>query len=169
MNLFLTVGSQMPFDRLTAAVAAWARSAPEHHVVAQVGRTELSTGQLEGLHWRELMSPSDYARQCAAADLIVAHAGMGSVLTAMETGRHLLMMPRRGALRETRNDHQVATALRLRGQPGLHVAMEPDELAPALNRLCAQAVGTLTPRRALSTQRLALIDHLRGVITNARR
>ncbi len=47
-----------------------------------------------------------------AATAIVAHAGMGTILTALEMGKPLLVMPRRAALGEHRNDHQLATASR---------------------------------------------------------
>ena len=47
-----------------------------------------------------------------AAAAIVAHAGMGTILTALETGKRLLVMPRRAALGEHRNDHQLATVSR---------------------------------------------------------
>ena len=39
MNLFLTVGTQLPFDRLTRAVDAWLDDHPEYadHVFGQIG------------------------------------------------------------------------------------------------------------------------------------
>ena len=166
----MTVGSQMPFDRLSAAMALWARQQDTHEVLAQVGRTALSADALHGLQWKELMVPDDYLRACAEADLIVAHAGMGSVLTALELRRPLLVMPRRGALRETRNDHQLATARHLQGRPGVVVAMEPAELAPLLDRWLRSGGPAIEPvDREPAADRSALIAHLRGVITACRR
>ena len=116
VRVFMTVGSQMPFDRMSAAVAQWARRRPDVTVFAQVGRTRLRPGELDGIDWCPLLEPSDYLARSREADLLVAHAGMGSVLTAMELQRPLVVMPRRGALAETRNDHQVDTAEHLRKQ-----------------------------------------------------
>jgi len=45
----------------------------------------------------------------------------------------ILVMPRRAALRETRNDHQVATAERF-GKLGVPVAWDETELASKLDR-----------------------------------
>lgn len=169
MRLFLTVGSQMPFDRLTAAVARWSREHPGHEVVAQVGRTALPRAELQGLDWTALMAPADHSARCAWADLIVAHAGMGSVLTALDHGKPLLVMPRRGALRETRNDHQVDTARRLRQWPGVAVAMDPPALAAMLDRWCAHGWVAPRPDAGPRPERQRLIDHLGAAIRNGRR
>lgn len=168
MRLFLTVGSQMPFDRLTAAVAHWSRGHPGHQVVAQVGHTGLGRDELEGLDWTPLLAPGDYAARCDWADLIVAHAGMGSVLTALDGGKPLLVMPRRGALRETRNDHQVDTARRLQAWSGVAVAMDPTELATLLDRWCAQGWRPPVSSAEAGPERQRLIDHLGRFIRNGR-
>ena len=40
------------------------------------------------------MSPEEYQRRFAEADLIVGHAGMGTIIAALELGKPLLMLPR---------------------------------------------------------------------------
>lgn len=92
---------------------------------------------------------------------MVAHAGMGTVLTALELGKPLLLLPRRGDLHETRNDHQLATARWLQDRPGIHIAWEAPELAPLLDRM----VGTVrlaAPSGSAPDARL--IDAIRGFI-----
>jgi UDP-N-acetylglucosamine transferase subunit ALG13 len=130
--IFATVGSQMPFDRLIAAVDQWAAEAGRTDVVAQIGDSELSPSAIESF---ERVAPDEFARLCAEADLLIAHAGMGSILTALQYGTPVLVMPRRGALRETRNDHQVATAKALSAQGRVMVAMDERELVAALHDL----------------------------------
>lgn len=112
-SIFLTVGSQMPFDRLTLAVARWAQGRSDLRVQAQTGRSRLGTRDTAGISCVLTLSPAEYLRAYRQADLIIAHAGMGSILTALELGRPLVVMPRRGHLKETRNDHQFDTALQL--------------------------------------------------------
>jgi UDP-N-acetylglucosamine transferase subunit ALG13 len=65
----------------------------------------------------------------------VAHAGMGSILTALEIGKPLVIMPRRAALGEHRNDHQLATAQRFAGRDGVAVAIDETELPLRLDEL----------------------------------
>ena len=50
-------------------------------------------------------------------------------------GKPILVMPRRGDLRETRNDHQVATAERFLAQGRVAVAMTEGDLPAMLDRL----------------------------------
>ena len=67
------------------------------------------------------------------AKVIVAHAGMGSIISALELGKPIVVMPRHGALRETRNDHQVATAKRFGAQGRVVVAQDEHDFAAKLD------------------------------------
>ena len=72
-----------------------------------------------------------------AAGVLVAHAGMGSILTALQYGKPILVMPRQGRLKETRNDHQVATAVRFKALNKVAVAMDETEIPAQLDGLAA--------------------------------
>ena len=137
--IFVTVGSQMPFDRLISAVDVWAALHPHVDVFAQTGVTRY---QAKHIRTVEVLQPVDFRNHVDRCSVIVAHAGMGSVLTAMEAGKPLLILPRRGDLQETRNDHQVATAQWLEGRFGVHVAMTESELGVKLENLLTQSKTT---------------------------
>lgn len=159
--IFVTVGSQMPFDRMVKAVDSWAARNPSHPVFAQIGRTDFKPKNIE---FCEGLAPAEFRRRVASAELIVAHAGMGSVLTALEFSKPLVLVPRRGDLRETRNDHQLATARWLAGKPGIEVAKDESELDALLDR-AIQSSGLLKPAAPLPAS--ALIQFLRGYLNNA--
>ena len=57
-------------------------------------------------------------------DTVVAHAGMGTIISAIELGRRVIVMPRRAELNEHRNDHQLATVERLGHLGGLEAAAD---------------------------------------------
>lgn len=128
--IFVTVGSQMGFDRLVRAVDEWAAARGRSDVFAQIGPTEWRPSHVE---WATFIEPPEFRKRMETADVIVAHAGMGSILTALELGKPILVMPRKGALRETRNDHQVATAMKWRDR--IAVAMDERELVVQLDAL----------------------------------
>lgn len=134
--IFVTVGSQMPFDRLIVAMDKWAASLPiQLDVFAQTGASEYRP---QTMRFRQSLTPEEYTKAVRACTLMVAHAGMGSVLTAMEIGRPLVLLPRRGALRETRDDHQVETAKWLLHHANVFVAMDEKALPGVLEKaLCA--------------------------------
>jgi UDP-N-acetylglucosamine transferase subunit ALG13 len=111
-----------------------------------------------------LLTPSAFRQRVQWADVIVAHAGMGSLITAMQYGKPIVVMPRFGRLKETRNDHQVATAERFRTLPTVAVAMDASELAAALERTDLGSGGTRIGSAACSE----LIDAVRDVVIGTR-
>lgn len=132
--IFVTVGAQMSFDRLCRGVDAWAKARGRDDVFAQIGPTDWRPSHIG---FARFLDPPAFKARVAEADAVVAHAGMGSIITALELGKPILVMPRRGDLRETRNDHQVATAQRFLAQGRVAVAMTDDDLPAALDRLGA--------------------------------
>ncbi|MCC7389715.1 MAG: hypothetical protein IT431_13210 [Phycisphaerales bacterium] len=140
--ILVTVGAQMPFDRMTRAVDAWAGERGRRDVFAQIGETDFRPQHLE---WTPFLEPEEFRARVEGADILVAHAGMGSILTALQAGKPILVMPRRGDLRETRNDHQVATAKRFLEMGRVEVAFDEDELKQKLDKLDAlRAAGTIS-------------------------
>src|SRR5262245_2413506 len=109
--IFVTVGAQMPFDRLVRSVDRWAGGRRRTDVVAQIGATDYHPSHMR---WQPFLDSEAFGRRYREAQAIVAHAGTGSLITALQIGKPILVMPRRAGLRETRTDHQVATAEQFR-------------------------------------------------------
>ena len=136
--IFVTVGAQMSFTRLLTSVDNWASTRVRHEVFAQIGPTDAPPRHLA---WTRLLSPQDFRSHVTRATVLVGHAGMGTILTALQHAKPVLVMPRRGDLHETRNDHQIATARRFAGRPGIHVAMDEHELLEKLDRIDELVAG----------------------------
>ncbi|KQN04300.1 glycosyltransferase [Sphingomonas sp. Leaf25] len=126
--ILVTVGTQLPFDRLIRAVDEVAPRLPMP-VFAQIGR-----GRYQPQHCRFAANvpPVEFDDLLRQASLIVGHAGIGSVLMAQKMGKPLLVMPRRIAFGEHRNDHQLATARALEERPGIYVAFDEEALQQRL-------------------------------------
>jgi UDP-N-acetylglucosamine transferase subunit ALG13 len=101
-------------------------------IFAQIGPTELRPSHMQ---WSKFLDAPEFKRRMEEARVVVAHAGMGSIITALELGKPILVMPRRGGLRETRNDHQVATAKRFLELGRVGVAFDESELPARLDEL----------------------------------
>ena len=82
---------------------------------------------------------------------------MGTLITALEFGKPIIAMPRRGDLRETRNDHQVATATRLSEQGRIMVAFDEAQLIKRLDQFetseTAQRIEPYASPRLVATLR----------------
>lgn len=124
-GIFVSVGSMMPFDRLVRTMDAWAAANPAVPVLIQIGK-----GSFEPAHaqWVRKLPLPEYQARVADCALFVAHCGMGSIITAIEAGKPILMLPRLADLGEHNTDHQLATAKHVGIRPGLHVAADADDL-----------------------------------------
>lgn len=116
----------MAFDRLIGWVDDWAVAHQRDDVRAQIGPSGYVPRRIEVLPF---MDPQEFRRRMSEAQAVVAHAGMGTIITALELGKPILVVPRQGALAETRNDHQVATAKRLEQDGLVLAAYDPEQFA----------------------------------------
>jgi exopolysaccharide biosynthesis glucuronosyltransferase PssE len=157
--IFVTVGTQLAFDRLIRTVDSWAADERRPPVFAQIGPSSLTPRYVE--HAR-FIGPEECAERMREATAIVAHAGMGTILTALELGTPLLVMPRKASFGEHRNDHQLATARRFAELGRVHVAYDEVELPRCLDELQHAAAQPRISRYASDE----LVSELRAFITH---
>jgi UDP-N-acetylglucosamine transferase subunit ALG13 len=155
--ILVTVGAQMPFPRLVDAVDDWAAGHDDVDVFAQTGDQPDPPRHIAHV---ALLEPDELRRRIADADLVVAHAGMGTIITCLDLGTPLVIFPREGARRETRNDHQVATARRFGTRDGIWVADYTGALHDLLDR--RDELRLATP--SAPTTSPALLDTIRRFI-----
>lgn len=131
VKILVTVGTELPFDRLVGAIDDWAGQRDRSdEVFAQVGHT---TRPPRHIGWTRLIDAPDFRRLFASAELIVAHAGMGTIIAALEQARPLIVVPRHAELGEHRNDHQLATVARLADLGLIDAASDEIELTARLD------------------------------------
>ena len=144
--ILVTVGMQLGFDRLIRTMDELAPGL-EVDAIAQVGRGEYQPRNMET---RIAIAPSEFEGLVKRCRLIVAHAGIGTVLTAHRFQKPIVLFPRRFENGEHRNNHQVATVGHLQGRAGILVAMDEEELddriAEGLAMCSAQAQVSSTSR-----------------------
>ena len=159
--IFLTVGTQLPFDRLVRSVDAWAEASGVP-VFGQISEPGASNYRPTHIEWVARMDPAAFESRYEAARCVVSHAGMGTIIGALTRGKPLLIMPRRAALGEQRNDHQLATAERFGDRPGIRVAMETEDVGPMLSELTtaedeAPSLGPHAEPRLIAAVRAAIL------------
>ena len=116
--ILVTVGMQLGFDRLVRAMDTLAPSL-DMPFVAQTGSGHYRPAHMER---RERIAPAEFDALVREARVVVSHAGIGTVIAAQRAGTPIVLMPRRAALGEHRNDHQLATVRSLGGRPGILIA-----------------------------------------------
>jgi UDP-N-acetylglucosamine transferase subunit ALG13 len=131
----VTVGTNetYPFRRMIEAAANVLPSSAE--VLWQVGSSDVSDLGIAG---RASVPGDEMADAVAQADVVIAHAGTGSAISALRAGKLPVLLPRSAADGEHIDDHQANTAyeLQLRGLALVRSseALSVDDLIVAANR-----------------------------------
>ena len=108
--IFVTIGSMFPFDRMIRAMDAWAADAGQgEEILAQIG-----DGAFEPRHmtWVRRLDRPDYAAAVARSRLVVAHAGIGSIVSAARAAS------RSWCCRAGRRSASIPPTTRSRPSPG---------------------------------------------------
>lgn len=121
--IFVTVGTQLPFPRLMREMDRIAGRLCEP-VIAQTCEDTRYTNLIV----EPYMSAARYNEVVERARIIVAHAGIGTVMAARQYGIPAILVPRRADLGEHRNDHQIGTVRQLLGREGIRAVWNPETL-----------------------------------------
>ena len=131
--IFVTVGThQQPFLRLVEALA----TLPRERLVVQHGPAPAPAGVT---HAVPFMSFPEMLDHFARADVVVTHAGVGSILLATNAGHTPIVVPRLKDRGEHVDDHQVHLINELERDKRVIVVWDTS-LLPA-------AVASAPPRR----------------------
>jgi UDP-N-acetylglucosamine transferase subunit ALG13 len=122
--IFVTIGTQIPFDRFIEAIDEIAVLINETIIV----QTFKGKYQPKCVQTVNFLNPNDFKNFIDKARLIVSHAGMGSILSALEYEKPIIIFPRLASLGEHRNDHQIATAMKMNELGYVYVAYDKKQL-----------------------------------------
>lgn len=125
--IFVTVGNHyQSFNRLIKKVDEIAPHIP-HEIVVQKGYSEYRPQNAKHFDFVPIKTAMEYIK---TSDLVVSHAGIGTIILCKEYGIPLLIFPRRKKYGEHGTDHQmeIAQALEKRKDENIYVVREEDEL-----------------------------------------
>ena len=137
-SIFLTVGTQLPFERLVKALDRWADLHRDIAVFGQIGETEYVPQFME---YVERIDPVTYAQKFESATIVVSHVGMGTIISGLEKAKPLVLMPRIAALGEHRNDHQLGTASKFSDRALIDIVEDEQALFDAILSRLLVALG----------------------------
>ena len=151
--IFLTVGTQFPFDRLVKAVdEAAGRNGFDERVVAQVGAGSYRPENFEAV---PSLAKAIFDERFCEADSIISHAGIGTIAMALEHKKPLLVMPRLARYDDVVNDHQLALAEKFEQLGHLLLARCPEDVADKLEQLESFVPTAREPRPEAAVERIS--------------
>lgn len=122
--ILVTVGTQASFDRFIRIV---------DKIAIEIGE-EIVVQSFKGLYepknvkFVDFLPPDEFNKLFNEARLIVSHAGMGTIISAMQQEKPIIVFPRIAALGEHRNEHQMATAKQMAKMKYVYVAFNEKQL-----------------------------------------
>ncbi len=132
--IFLTIGSwHKGFDRLIKAVD----ELKGQGIITEEVNAQIGDGRYKpiNLKTQEYYSPDEFVKIISQARIVIAHAGMGTIIEATKQGKPIIVVPRKADLGEANTDHQVDTAEVLEREGKIVVAYETDDLLQKLNEV----------------------------------
>jgi len=132
MRIFVTVGNAPGrFDRLLALVDEVLADPGFADVtgVCQHGTAETRPRSLQCV---AVLSRAEFEEELRRADVVITHAGVGSLSAAIRAGHRPIVMPRRVAHHEHVNDHQLEIARELRERHLISVIDDTESLRTLL-------------------------------------
>ena len=105
MILILLGTQDKPFTRLLETVdKAIKKGDIKEEVIAQIGFTKYSS---ENIKTFDLIPKDEYEKIISEADLIITHAGVGSILTGLKKNKKVIAAARLKEYGEHTNNHQL--------------------------------------------------------------
>ncbi len=157
--IFATVGTQLPFDRLIRTLDKWHKNQSVNDCFAQIGPEGKPP---KNTPYAATLTPLQFAKHIAECKVIVSHAGMGTILTALRYRKPIIIMPRLALHGEHRNDHQLATVANLEGRAGIHVAQNEAALVDKLRHFNSLKASNCVSNCAEPTLLTAITDFVQS-------
>lgn len=131
--IFVTVGNATQgFRRLLDAVDALAGKGffCDDSVMIQVGHNP----DFQSMYGKQekFLPMEQFAEMICKADLVISHAGAGTLLHVLQAGKVPIVMPRRQQFGEHVDDHQLELVKTLSSEGRIIPAYEPEDLPEAI-------------------------------------
>ncbi|MBC2722691.1 MAG: hypothetical protein HGJ97_08405, partial [Desulfosporosinus sp.] len=131
--IFLTVGNwHKGFDRLVKAVDVLKKQGViQVNIFGQIGPGNYKPDNYD---YCEYCSPEQFSDYMKQANIIISHAGMGTIGQAIKMSKPVVVVPRKSKLGEHFDDHQFVTTRHMEAEGKLLAAYKIDDLPQKLEQ-----------------------------------
>ena len=138
--IFVTLGTQdKAFDRLILELS----KIKDEEIFVQSGYTVCP----DTLAHKDYLDEATFEMMLDKADIIITHAGVGSIIQALKRGKKILAVPRLAKYSEHTNDHQLEIAKKFKEEGHILVLNDGDDINEKIKEL-----KNFTPRPFISNR-----------------
>ena len=125
--IFVTVGThEQNFDRLVRKIDELAEGKKiKDKIIIQTGYTDYKP---KACKWFKFIEPEKFEQLCKKSDMIITHAGVGSIMTSLKFSKATIVVPRLKKFDEHRDDHQLQITKELEKQGKILAVYEINKL-----------------------------------------
>jgi len=103
IRILSLVGSTYPLDRLTKQVDELGKD-KKYEIFSQIGESNYIP---KNIRWSKFLAYKELQNKINWADIIISHAGAGSIIDVLASKKRLLLFPRLKQYGEAVDDHQL--------------------------------------------------------------
>jgi UDP-N-acetylglucosamine transferase subunit ALG13 len=131
--IFVTVGTHtQPFNRLLKKIDELIQKGEiKEKVIAQIGN---STYRPRNYEYFKFTNEEKILKLNKEANLVITHAGVGSIITALQFKKSVVVVPRLREFNEHTNDHQIQIAKIFHKQKKILVCYNCDKLGLVIKK-----------------------------------
>ena len=129
--IFVCIGSRdYQFNRLLKELDRLVASGElTEELFAQIGQSEYTP---QHYRWERYLDSETFRKCQQEADMIITHAGVGTLLSSLKMGKTVIAVPRYAALGEHIDDHQIQVADALSGEGYLYQVTDIADLGKTI-------------------------------------
>ncbi|MFA5930730.1 MAG: glycosyltransferase [archaeon] len=102
-KIFSIIGSTYPLDRLTKELDLLAED-KKYKIIAQIGESSYLP---KNITYKKFFDSEEIKQKMKWADVIVSHAGAGSIIDLLTANKKFVLFPRLKKFGEAVDDHQI--------------------------------------------------------------
>ncbi|VVB64353.1 UDP-N-acetylglucosamine--N-acetylmuramyl-(pentapeptide) pyrophosphoryl-undecaprenol N-acetylglucosamine transferase [uncultured archaeon] len=154
--ILVIVGLMYGFNRLLIAVDDIAEKM-EEEIMMQIGESSYIPKNAKYFRYTSEENINELYRQ---SRIVICHAGVGSIMNALEYGKPVIVVPRRKELGEHFDDHQLEIANELSRSGMIHIANDIDTLRNSILEINEKSVEINKTNNSLTNQLKIYIQSL---------
>lgn len=128
-KIFATVGSTYPLDRMIKELDSVGKD-KKYKIFAQIGESEYTPKNIE---FTKFLTYTKMQSKIKWADLIISHAGAGSVIDLLTSNKNFILFPRLKKYSEAVDDHQLELCEAFEKRYGISYILKESGLEKNLN------------------------------------